>query len=129
MLSEIPSGLRFTEVQIDCALGRLPSAVRFAKACGKTLVKVSHVVHSYSESYHFSPVALVRKIPMLMPLPDADDPRASWPSYGFSNFPNLQEVSLSSTVGWVAGIRQGLPWIYLALSTLRPAPSPCLSTV
>ena len=44
--------------------------------------------------------------------------------FDFSKFPTLQEVILE--VGWVRG---GLLWIPAALSTLRPATSPRLSTI
>ena len=47
-------------------------------------------------------------------------------SYNFSNFPNLQEVKFAFTAGWPG---RGLPWIPMALSTLRPATSPRLSAV
>ena len=45
-------------------------------------------------------------------------------SFDFSKFPNLQKVYLG--VGWVGG---NLLWILTALSTLRPATSPRLSTI
>ena len=44
MLLEIPSGLRFTEVQVQCTHKGLPSAVRLAEACSKTLVKLSQTI-------------------------------------------------------------------------------------
>ena len=44
MLLEIPSGLRFTELDIYCTQDPLPSsAVRLAEACRETLVKLSHM--------------------------------------------------------------------------------------
>ena len=45
-------------------------------------------------------------------------------SFDFSKLPNLQEVELR--VSWIGG---GLRWIPAALSTLRPATSPRLSTI
>ena len=45
-------------------------------------------------------------------------------SFDFSKFQNLQEVEFG--VGWMSG---GLPWIPIALSTLRPVTSPYLSIV
>jgi len=45
-------------------------------------------------------------------------------SFDFSGFPNLQEVEFA--VGWMSG---RAPWIPIALSTVRPATSPRLSTV
>ena len=46
--------------------------------------------------------------------------------FDFSKFPNLQEVELGVCVSWRGG---GLPWIPMALSTLKPATSPHLSTI
>ena len=42
MLSEIPSGLRFTEVWTFCTRDRLPRAIRLAEACGDNIVRLSH---------------------------------------------------------------------------------------
>ena len=54
MLLEIPSGLRFTDLEIHCTHNRLPSsAVRLAEACCKTLVKLSHTVGPHCKSYPF----------------------------------------------------------------------------
>ena len=54
MLLDIPSGLRFVELEICCTQNRLPSsAVRLAEACGKTLVKLSHTVGLKCKSYPF----------------------------------------------------------------------------
>jgi len=47
-------------------------------------------------------------------------------SFDFSKFPNLQEVNFGCRVGQREG---GVPWIHLALSTLRPATSPRLSAI
>ena len=44
MLLEIPSGLHFTEVLIQCTPDHLPSAVRLAEACCKTVVKLLYLV-------------------------------------------------------------------------------------
>jgi len=41
MLLEIPTGLHFTEVNIRCTGERLPSSVKLAAVCGRTLVKLS----------------------------------------------------------------------------------------
>ena len=43
MLLEVPTGLGFTELQTSCTPERFPSAVRLAEACGKTLLKLSHL--------------------------------------------------------------------------------------
>jgi len=45
MLLEVPSGLHFTELEIYCSQDYLPSAVRLAEACCKTIVKLSHTVN------------------------------------------------------------------------------------
>jgi len=47
-------------------------------------------------------------------------------SFDFSKFPNLQEVKLGFRSGLTGG---GLFWIPMALSTFRPATSPCLSAI
>jgi len=55
MLLEIPSGLRFAELEMECTENRLPpSAVRLAEVCGETLVKLSHRVVLRSKSYPFT---------------------------------------------------------------------------
>ena len=54
MLLEIPSGLHFTEVQVHYKHNHLPSVVRLAEACCKTLVKLSHVVASHGKPHLFS---------------------------------------------------------------------------
>ena len=61
-----------------------------------------------------------------MPFPGVEQCNAFERSFDFSDFPNLQEVSFGTRVSWSVG---GLPWIHLALSTLRPATSPRLSAV
>ena len=50
MLLKIPSGLRFTEVQVHCTRERLCSAVRLIEACGNTLVRLSHTIPVYCKS-------------------------------------------------------------------------------
>lgn len=57
---------------------------------------------------------------------DVDDGNVLQRSFDFSNFPNLQEVDFSFRVDWMGG---GLPWIPMALSTLKPATSPRLSAI
>ena len=53
MLLEIPSGLRFTEVQVYGSSGGHPSAVRLAEACSKTVVKLlHHETFSHGKSHH-----------------------------------------------------------------------------
>jgi len=47
-------------------------------------------------------------------------------SFDFSKFPNLQEVDFFFRVGREGG---AVPWIALALSTLKPATSPRLSAI
>jgi len=54
MLLDIPSGLRFAELEIHCTHNPLPSsAVRLAEACRKTLVKISHTVSLHCKFYSF----------------------------------------------------------------------------
>jgi len=100
MLLEVPTGLHFTEVDIRGIHECLLSTVRLAEACGKTLVKLSYAV-----SFQYGR-------------------EASEQSFDFSKFPNLQEVDFG--VRWMGG---GLLWIPVALSTLKPATSPHLSTI
>jgi len=54
MLLEVPTGLRFTEVEIRCIHGCLPSTVRLAEVCCKTLVKLSYAVTCYCKFHPFS---------------------------------------------------------------------------
>jgi len=99
MLLEIPTGLRFTEVQIRGTCECLLSVLRLAEACGKTLVKLSYAAPShYGETFERS--------------------------FDFSKFPNLQEVDVE--VSWMSG---GLRWVPAALSTLRSVTSPHLSAI
>ena len=55
-----------------------------------------------------------------------DDGKVLERSLDFSNFSNLQEVEFSFRVDWMGG---GLPWIPMALSTLKRATSPHLSSI
>ena len=54
MLLEIPSGLHFTEMEFDATCKGLPSAVRLAEVCAKTVVKLSYRVETYGKSHHLS---------------------------------------------------------------------------
>jgi len=56
MLLEIPTGLRFTNIQIYCSNEPLSSTVKLAEACGNTLVKLfySTPVYGSSRSFRFS---------------------------------------------------------------------------
>ena len=55
MLLEIPSGLRFAELETHSPHHPLPSStVRLAEACRKTLVKLSHTDDYWGKSYPFS---------------------------------------------------------------------------
>ena len=64
MLLEIPSGLHFTEVLIHHTPDYLPSAVRLAEACCKTVVKLSYPV-VFSGEPHF--LSQSNEIPALTP--------------------------------------------------------------
>jgi len=100
MLLEIPTGLHFTEVQVLSTHECLLSTVMLAEACFQTLVKLAYTV-----SFHCGYEVFMA-------------------SFDFSEFPNLQEVEFA--VGWMKG---SVAWIPIALSTLKPATSPRLSTV
>jgi len=63
---------------------------------------------------------------MLTPPPNTGFSTGSGPSFDFSKFPNLQEVNVGVSVGWMHG---GLPWIPTALSTIGPTTSPRLSSL
>ena len=54
MLLEIPTGIHFTEFQIESPRMDLPSNVKLLEACGKTIVKLSYMVDSERESHSFS---------------------------------------------------------------------------
>jgi len=68
----------------------------------------------------------VHKISTLTSFPVVDRCVASERSFDFSSFQNLQEVYLGFAVNCTGG---GLLWIPLALSTLRRATSPRLSSL
>ena len=53
MLLEIPTGLRFTEVEIQSTRVCLPSVVRLVEACSATLVKLSYTVSMPGEYHSF----------------------------------------------------------------------------
>ena len=54
MLLEIPTGLRFTEVEIRSSHEYLFSIVRLVEACSKTLVKLSYAISSHRKPHPFS---------------------------------------------------------------------------
>ena len=54
MLLEIPTGLRFTEIGVDCARQCLPSVVTLVESCCQTIAKLSHMVTSDCKSHPFS---------------------------------------------------------------------------
>ena len=123
MLLEIPSGLRFTEVWIHCIRKGLPSAVRLAEACRETVVKLTHSVTNYSKSH---PLSRSNEVLMLIRILRVDDRETVERSPDLSRFPNLQEVNFVFHGDWMG---RCLPWIFLALSTLRPTTSPHLSAL
>jgi len=126
MLSEIPSGLHFTELYIHCTVNPFPSpGVRLAEACCKTLVKLSHIVDYNCKSYPFSGYFYCEKS-TLTPSPDRHSDDTFESSFDLSKFPNVQDVSFCL---WHDISGRGLPWIPMALSTLRPTTSPRLSVI
>jgi len=52
-LLDIPTGLRFTEVEIRCTRNSLLPTVRLVEGCSQTLVKLSYTISLYSK-YHSS---------------------------------------------------------------------------
>ena len=106
----------------------LPSVVRLVEACSKTLVKLSHEVASLGKSHPFRLVRVVLfcEIPTLTPFPNVDGSEDFGRSFDFSKFSNLQEVGLGGRISWRGG---GLPWIPIALSTLKSSTSPRLSAI
>jgi len=125
MLLEVPTGLHFTEVEVHgTGEYHLPTA-RLTEACAKTLVKFSYTVPFYCKSpFHLVQLFLARETSTLTLPPGVDGYEVFERSFDFSEFSNLQEVEFG--VGWRRG---GLPWIPIALSTLKPATSPRLSAV
>ena len=126
MLLEIPSGLHFSELEIDCTYDRLPSsAVKLAEACGETLVKLSHRAGYHCKFYPFrwsSLDMLTRIASSHLPYDDIFER-----SFDLSKLPNVREVTFGV---WADDSGpEGLPWIPAALSTLRPATSPYLSVI
>ena len=67
MLLEIPTGLRFTELQIHSMWERLLPTVRLAEACRKTLVKLSYTVDSSSKFHPFPILTPETSILTLLP--------------------------------------------------------------
>ena len=123
MLLEVPSGLRFAELELYCTRDPLPpSAVRLAEACRKTLVKLSYSVNLYCKSYPLPQ----SETPTLTPFPGPAHHATFERSFDFSKLPNIQEVTFGFTTYWGG---EGLPLIPMALSTLRPATSPHISTI
>ena len=62
MLLEIPTGIHFTEIQIECPRKLLPSNIRLLEACGHTLVRLSYKVNFECKSRSpLACLALVRK--------------------------------------------------------------------
>ena len=53
MLLEIPTGLHFTDIQIECPRKIPPSGVRLLEACGNTLVRLSYMVDIEGKSHSF----------------------------------------------------------------------------
>jgi hypothetical protein len=53
MLLEVPTGLRFTELDIRSVFGCLLPVVKLAEACGGTLIKLFYSVDYHSASYRF----------------------------------------------------------------------------
>jgi len=54
MLLEIPTGIHFTELQMERSRNFLSSNVRLLEACGHTLVRLSYMVDSEHKFYSFS---------------------------------------------------------------------------
>ncbi|KAF9645584.1 hypothetical protein BDM02DRAFT_492760 [Thelephora ganbajun] len=100
MLLEVPTGLHFTEVHVYTNRGCLPTTVRLAEACGETLVRLL-----YGCLYN-------------------DDSETFERSFDFSKSRSLREVTFN--LHW---IYNDLHWIHMALSTLKPATTPHLSSI
>jgi len=49
MLSEVPTGLRFTEVEICCIYKSLAPTVKLADACAATLVRLSYAISTHGK--------------------------------------------------------------------------------
>jgi len=127
MLLEIPSGLRFVELEIHCARNRLPSAIRLSEANGATLVKLSYTANFYCGSYRFRLTPTWdNNVSTLTHSPDAIRHDTIERSFDLSKFPNLQDVTFRVMAYWWG---EDITWIPMALSTLRPTTSPHLSTI
>jgi len=74
MLLEVPSGLHFTEVLIQCTPDCLPSAGRLAEVCCGTLVKLWYMVAFSRESH---PLSWSKEIPTLTPF-SGRSPQEFW---------------------------------------------------
>jgi len=124
MLLEVPTGIHFTECQIECPRELLLSNVQLLKACGSTLVRLSYKVNFERKSYCSPWLALVMHKTLTLISPPHIDGGEFGRSLDFSKLPNLRVVILK--LSWTCG---GLQWIPMALSTIKPATSPRLSTI
>ncbi|KAF9781854.1 hypothetical protein BJ322DRAFT_1023172 [Thelephora terrestris] len=92
-LLEVPTGLRFTELDIRASHKYFLSTVSLAEACGESLMRLSYTVIDYE--------------------------RVQWEdldrTFDFVQFPNLREARFK--VHWADG---SLLWIHKALSTIKP---------
>ena len=50
MLLEVPTGLHFTELEIESVGGHILQAVWLAESCGRTLVDLSYRIRRYGKS-------------------------------------------------------------------------------
>ena len=96
--------------------------MRLVEACARTVTKLLFAVSPHCKSHPFSWLGWLNIDTIIVS--SHRQRRGFQRSFDFSKFRNLQELDLR--VSWMGG---GLLWIPGALSTLKPATSPRLSTI
>ena len=88
-LLEVPTGLRFAEMQVRGMHERLSPTVRLTGAFGKTPVKLSYAVTIHGKCILLGPRVPVRESLSLTPSPDADSQEVFDRFFDVFKFPNL----------------------------------------
>ena len=120
-LLEVQTGLNFTELDLQSIREGLVSTVRLTEACEKSLVKLSYTIDHYGKFPQLSPVSeMLTTMPCHILARDGTLDR----SFDFAKCRNLKEVILT-----LNDAGPGLPWIRMALSTIKSATTPHLSAL
>ena len=120
MLLEVPTGLHFTEIYIRATRHNLRSVVKLSEACGTNLTKLTYLVDYIGKSPHGT---FLGAKTFGLHLLDSERREDFAHTFNFAKLPNLEEAKFRPH------FRSGLPWVCKTLSTIKPATSPCLSTL